>query len=526
MKHILYSLIIIFALSACQSGGQSSEANELIYKKRNIEYDESLKPFYHGVASGDPLSDRVIIWTRLTPEENPPQEVSWKVAADSSMNQIVRQGRFTTAADRDYTVKIDVDSLEADQVYFYQFEALGSLSPVGRTKTAPTTSKNNLRFAFASCSNYEFGYFNAYGHMARQPIFEAVVHLGDYIYEYGIGTYGDTTLGRFNVPSHEIISLEDYRTRYSLYRADADLQAAHANHPWITIWDDHEISNNAYQEGAQNHSPDTEGDYMSRKEAAVKAYYEWMPIRGNAGDKHYRSFDFGELAKLMVLDGRLAGRSKPADSVLTIDYMDSNRTMLGQSQREWLQNEIGSTNATWKVIGNQVIFSGIDASHMKGSPDKFMDMWDGYPAERAKLIEFLKAEEVNNLIIGTGDFHSSMALEIPDDPLQPHTYEREDETQKLGVEFVVHSINASNVNEWVGEDTAQMVKQLYMEPAHNPHIRHANLSDHGYVELSLSPEAAQIEWKYLNTLKEKDTSLKHTHVMRTASKTSRLELVP
>lgn len=522
MKTVLHCLVAMIVLFACQSQEQERRSSSEAYQQRPIAYNEALRPFFHGVASGDPLSDRVIIWTRVTPEQNRPTEVQWRVAEDSTFAAVVQQGTVTTSEAQDYTVKVDVTGLKADQRYYYQFEVLQALSPRGRTKTAPVADKDSLRLAFASCSNYEFGYFNAYGHMAQQPLYDAVVHLGDYIYEYGVGEYGDTTYGRFNVPAHELFSLEDYRTRYALYRAESELQAAHAAHPWITIWDDHEISNNAYTEGAQNHSPDTEGDYQSRRAAAVQAYYEWLPVRGKAGEPLYRSFDFGSLAHLMVLDGRLAGRSAPADSVETEAYLDSSRHMLGSSQLGWLEQELAGTPAIWKVIGNQVIFSGLDASQLPG-PDKYMDMWDGYPVERARFIDFLQKYQIRNLIIGTGDFHSSLGLEIPDNPLDPSTYQRSDPAQGQGVEFVVHSVNASNVNEWVGEDTARMVERVYRDPAYNPHVRHANTSDHGYVELLLYPQEARIHWKYLTTLRERDYSLKKTHSMVVVNQQARLE---
>lgn len=518
MKNVIY--LLAMALTACQSPQQEDTDG---YQLRPIAYDEALKPFYHGVASGDPLADQVIIWTRVTPQQNGAVEVSWQVAEDSTFATVVEKGSVSTSAAQDYTVKVDVTGLRPNQRYYYQFEALGTRSPRGRTKTSPTEAVDSLRLAFASCSNYEFGYFNAYGHLARQPLYDAVVHLGDYIYEYGVGVYGDTTYGRFNVPAHELITLEDYRTRYALYRADPDLQAAHAAHPWITIWDDHEISNNAYADGAQNHTPGEEGDYSSRRAAAVQAYYEWLPIRGQAGEPLYRSFEFGPLAKLMVLDGRLAGRSAPADSVASPAFLDSSRTMLGTPQLGWLEQELTSTEAEWKVIGNQVIFSGLDVSHFPNAPDKYMDMWDGYPVERAHFIAFLKDQRIDNLLVGTGDFHSSLGMEIPNDPLQPSTYDRSDTSQGVGVEFVVHSINASNVNEWVGEDTAKMVARLYRDPAHNPHVRHANTSDHGYVELVLSPTEAQIRWKYLRTLRERDYSLQQTHHMVVTKQRARLE---
>ena len=201
---------------------------------------------------------------------------------------------------------------------------------------------NQLNFAVVSCSNYEWGYFNAYGRIAEEENLSAVIHLGDYIYEYGTTSYGDTTIGRINIPTHEIISLQDYRDRYSLYRLDPDLIAAHKSHPFIVIWDDHEIANNSYVDGAQNHQDD-EGSYEARKASARKAYYEWLPIRDTPN--HYRDFKFGELADLFMLDERLAGRTKPADSLGDPSLLDENRTLLGQEQFGWLENNLKTSGA-------------------------------------------------------------------------------------------------------------------------------------------------------------------------------------
>jgi len=254
-------------------------------------FNTELKPFYHGVASGDPLPDAIVIWTRVTPEEELPIiEVKWEISTDKAFGNIIQSGLFTTDPERDYTVKIDVSGLDSGYQYYYRFQALGSTSITGKTKTASQDAAE-LNLAVVSCSNYEWGYFNAYGDIARQSDLDAVVHLGDYIYEYGPGKYGDTTIGRFNLPAKEIITLPDYRTRYSLYRLDEDLRNAHSSHPFINIWDDHEIANDSYQDGAQNHQED-EGSYEDRKAAAVKAYYEWLPIRENG--ELYRSFQYGD----------------------------------------------------------------------------------------------------------------------------------------------------------------------------------------------------------------------------------------
>jgi alkaline phosphatase D len=272
--------------------------------------------FTHGVASGDPLSDRVILWTRVIPGsgENTPVSGIWEIASDKSFKKIITRGDFNTNADRDYTVKVDAKGLSANSRYYYRFIVDNVKSPVGRTKTLPVGSTSNVNFAVVSCSNYPQGYFNVYGEIAKRD-FDAVLHLGDYIYEYADGVYSNpkaVELGRKVKPAHEITKLEDYRMRYGLYRSDKDLQAIHQAHPFINIWDDHEISNDTWKSGAENHNED-EGPFDARRRAAIQAFYEWLPIRENDPEltgEIYRSFNFGDLASLIMLDTRLIGRDE------------------------------------------------------------------------------------------------------------------------------------------------------------------------------------------------------------------------
>jgi len=239
--------------------------------------------FTHGIASGDPLSDRVILWTRVLPGDGAakPLKGRWQVAEDARFSRIVAQGEAATGPERDYTVKVDATGLAPAGQYWYRFLFEGLSSPVGRTRTLPKTGLAPFTLAVCSCSNYPQGYFNAYRDIADAPV-DAVMHLGDYIYEYGAGTYSNSVatdeLGREVVPSHEIVALEDYRQRYGLYRTDPDLQAAHGAHPWICVWDDHELANDTWHSGAQNHN-EGEGDFDVRMAMARKAYHEWMPIR-------------------------------------------------------------------------------------------------------------------------------------------------------------------------------------------------------------------------------------------------------
>ena len=274
--------------------------------------------FDHGVASGDPLPDRVILWTRVTPQTARSGDipVQWQVSLDRDFGAIIASGETTTSGQRDHTVKVDAGGLEPGTSYYYRFQSGGVLSPVGLTRTLPAAGAEKIRLAFVSCSNYPQGYFNVYRELARRGDLDAVLDLGDYFYEYGVGGYADPKIeaeGRTVVPGNEVVQLSDYRQRHALYKSDPDLQAVHAKHPFIAVWDDHELTNNAYWTGAENHQPDEEGPWDERRAAAVQAYREWMPIRDPETGrrvKTYRSFDFGGLATLIMLDTRLIGRDE------------------------------------------------------------------------------------------------------------------------------------------------------------------------------------------------------------------------
>ena len=276
--------------------------------------------FTHGVASGDPLSDRVILWTRLIPGSGEHRAVDcrWEVASDPQFMQLVNSGVVSTSAKRDYTLKVDAQGLEPGSAYFYRFLSEGIISPVGQTRTLPEGAVESFRIGVASCSNYPQGYFNVYRHMADSDL-DLVLHLGDYIYEYAEGVYANAVateeLGRQVEPATEILTVEDYRMRYGLYRTDPDLQAVHARHPFICVWDDHELANDSWKDGAENHNQG-EGDFQARMTAARQAYHEWLPIRtAISGDQGpiFRSFKVGGLADLIMLDTRLHGRDRGLD---------------------------------------------------------------------------------------------------------------------------------------------------------------------------------------------------------------------
>lgn len=494
MKNSLTILVFSLLLS-CQSKKDYSPLSEPV----SFLFDETQAPFYHGVASGDPLESSVIIWTRVTPENAEPEvAVEWQMALTDDFSEIVSSGASVTTPERDYTVKIDVEGLSSDQSYFYRFQSEGKFSPVGRTKTAAQNA-DELSFAVVSCSNYEWGYFTAYEHIANRQELDAVIHLGDYIYEYGPGKYGDTTIGRFNLPAKEIISLEDYRTRYSQYRLDKDLQEAHTKHPFITIWDDHEIANNSYKTGAQNHQED-EGSYENRSAAAVQAYYEWLPIRENVD--HYRSFSYGNLVDLIMLDERLEGRTRPLDSLNDPALQDESRSILGVEQRDWLFDRLASSEAKWKIIGNQVIFSYLNWGY---EPDFTinLDSWDGYPVEQKMIADFIKEETVGDVIFITGDTHSSWAFEVSVDPKK--SYDQKSGEGAFAIEFGTTSINSSNSDERYDKQMVLEHEDKIINSPINPHLKYANLRDHGYLLLSLSDEKASADWFYVSTVREKDS---------------------
>ncbi|NNK29008.1 MAG: phosphodiesterase, partial [Flavobacteriaceae bacterium] len=460
--------------------------------------DKNLKPFYHGVASGDPLQNSVIIWTRVTPETSLSKiEVKWEVSTDKMFNNNVLNGIVNTYPEKDYTIKVDVTSLLPGTTYYYRFKALDGVSPIGITRTSPESYKE-LKFAIASCSNYEFGYFNAYGRMAEEPGLDAIIHLGDYIYEYGEGVYGDTTIGRVHIPKYEILSLSDYRSRYSQYRLDPDLQAAHRNHPFITIWDDHEITDNAYVDGANNHQED-EGDYQKRKAIAKQVYYEWMPIRDK--EYHYRKLSFGNLADLFMLDERLAGRTKQAEG--PDDPQLKNKKLLGDAQMTWFEITLKNSNAQWKIIGNQVIYSYLDWGYPEFRTN--MDSWDGYPTDQQKVADIIKGNSIENVIFVTGDTHRAWAFEATNEPF--NSYNPETAEGAFAVEFGVSSINSANADERFSSESVRAHEKKIMSPDLNPHLKFTNMRDHGYLLLTLTEEEATANFKIVNTNRRRDPNI-------------------
>ncbi len=528
-------------------------------KSKTLPFEQALAPFYHGVASGDPLAKRVIIWTRRTPDtDQPSYELGWQMATDPEMQNVVRQGLVDATATRDFTVKVDVAGLQPATTYYYRFFDFTSEMPsiIGRTRTAPEADEvDQLKFAVVSCNNYQAGYFNAFRKIGMRQDLDAVIHLGDYIYEYGAGegTYGysDDRPDRANVPDTEILTLADYRTRYSLYRLDADLRVAHQQHPFITVWDDHESSNDAYTDGAENHN-EGEGEWETRKAISKQVYYEWMPIRDLPQDRLYRTLKYGELADLIMIDTRLEGRE--VQPLLASDTMEY-RTLLGEDQLKWLQNQVKNSTAKWKVIGNQVIFSPFNVGFGAEDPTDitqitliesiFVDIWDGYPKERKRLLDALRESQIDNVVILTGDFHSSFAFDVAIDPvIYPNpfafnlptpsaSYNPATGEGSLAVEFATPSVTSANFDENVSPEESAAIELAINAnlPAlpplnsinYNPHMKYADLDQHGYFLLNLTAEQVQADWYYVDILTPMNDAETYGTGMRAMDGENRLE---
>ncbi len=462
--------------------------------------------FCYGVASGDPQPESVIIWTALkAPADSNDVWIEYVVAEDTTFTKPVKAGKVQTGVNKNFTVSEEVSNLKPGTTYYYSFMCEGYHSAIGRTKTLPAKNdRRPVKLVFASCSNWQTGYFNAYGAIAQEQDVQAVVHLGDYIYEYGAGRYADSNLNdRNHLPVHEIVSLQDYRERYAQYRTDSNLQEMHRLHPVIVVWDDHELANNTFKGGAQNHQPETEGDWDARFGAAAQAYTEWLPIKVNKDGSIYRKFSIGEMADLIMIDTRVEGRTEQAKNMQDSSYTSQNRTILGAPQKQWVKDQLSASKATWKILGNQVVMGGLDVSHITPNNPKYMDMWDGYPIERKEMLSFIRNSKINNVLVATGDFHSSLGMELTENP-HDSLYKTDANTMSIGTEFVVHSISAPNYDEYMPVQRAEEIAVKYKDTEHNPHVKHANLWDHGYVTLTLQNQDAQIEWIYMENIKQEN----------------------
>ncbi len=450
------------------------------------QVDAALAPFYHGVASGDPLSDRVILWTRIT-TDNASETIGWQIATDTTFSTIINSGTTTTDSTKDFTVKVDATGLQQNTWYYYRFSNNGIYSIMGRTKTSPTGNVSDLRFAVVACSNYQDGFFNAYNDIATKNDVDAVIHLGDYYYEYGPDDFTPgVDSSRLQEPFKEVWTLADYRQRHSFYKLDPDLRMVHQQYPFITVWDDHETANDSWKGGAQNHTDSVEGYWVDREAFSHKAYFEWMPIRDthNSVDTIHRVIPMGNLADLIMVETRTEGREIQAGTTGAV-VTDTNRTMMGHNELEWYKQQLSASTAKWKIVGNQVMFAPLKVFGTALNQDQ----WDGYPAERDKIIRHITSNHINNVAILTGDIHTSWANDIPDPDA---TYNGSTGAGSAMVEFVCTSVTSGSFITF--PVPANIITALI------PHIKYAELSKRGYLLFDVTEPKVQGDWIYVNTI--------------------------
>ncbi|MDO3381293.1 alkaline phosphatase D family protein [Gilvimarinus algae] len=561
----LFGLGGIYVTSALTGCGSDSDDNEL-----------GMGRFAHGVASGDPLADSVILWTRVTPADTSAESVrvSWEVSENAAFRQIIAEGSGDAHLSRDFTIKVDVRGLSPDTHYYYRFRTANSASATGRTRTLPDHTSERLRLAVLSCSNYPAGFFHVYNHLASQDV-DLVLHLGDYIYEYGRDGYASQMaeqLGRVSQPAHEILTLDDYRTRYAQYRSDPDLQAAHASAPFLVVWDDHEIANDTYDGGAENHN-DGEGDFAERKLAALRAYFEWLPIRPETtGDSDslampssiYRQFEWGSLVNLLMLDTRNEARAKP---LVVTDYFDAQtgafdfpglfgaindptRELLGARQRDWLSAAIGTSSATWQILGQQVLMGRMylpfaiatqqlsipdyaelgalallagraqqndptlttqELAYLQANQSRLtpavmallqapnipynLDAWDGYGHAREQVLSM--AREANaRLVVLAGDTHNAWANELADADGHP-----------VGVEFATSSVSSPGLEEYLGVPEAAYAQTEAGIVNLVAGLKYLNAGDRGLLTLDITHERILAEWAFVSSVQEASYTL-------------------
>ena len=484
--------------------------------------------FDHGVASGDPLSDGFILWTRVSGAAGGSLPVRWLVASDPDMREVLRHGIAWTDDWSDYTVKTDVRGLPPGATFYYRFEIDGAVSPVGRTRTLPAGEVAGARFAVVSCSNHPAGYFNVYRDIALEDDIDAVIHLGDYIYEYGMGEYATEhaeRLGRIPEPAGEVKTLADYRRRHAQYKADPDSIAMLARHPLIAVWDDHEIANDAWRGGAENHQDD-EGRWRDRRDAALRAYFEWMPIRGlpdGADTRIFRRFRYGNLLSLIMLDTRLYGRDRQPDSrgavtpeAVSAALQDPERRMLGRRQEGWLRRTLAAdAETTWQVIGQQVMLAPVFAPELgplldferpsmlpreqldhyvalsRGNPPMVLDTWNGYPHAREALLADLQ-EYARNPVVLSGDLHTSMANDVY----------RQGAERPVTVEIMPPAVSSPGFDEYLPLREPGALSEATRTV--NPAVRYMDTRRRGWVHLTVTNEECAAEWRLIDTVHSRD----------------------
>lgn len=556
-------VIRIASLSAVVAGGAALSA---------CGDDSSVEPeFLFGVASGDPLSDRVILWTHAK-YQGSTESVSlrYEVARDASFAALVSQGTVVAGADTGFTAKVDATGLTAGTAYFYRFVHDGVPSPVGRTRTLPA-SASSVKLAVMSCTNYPAGLFNVYSEVSRSDA-EFAIHLGDYIYEYSANGYassGAAALGRVSMPGNELLTLTDYRTRHAQYKSDPDSKNLHASLPLIAVWDDHEVANDGYTDGAENHTPATEGTWSARKAAALQAYHEWLPIRtGSDRTRIWRSFDFGSLVSLHMLDTRLIGRDKQisiaalaglagpeARNAALAEFSSPTRQMLGSDQVRWLQGQLAASSATWQVLGQQVLMARMEfpvsvlaalnpsdtspaaqAAGQKAIADYLtakntppaartpaqvalmdpvlnaklgynLDAWDGYLAARELLLG-TAAQLKKRLVVLAGDthnaWHSDLTLKGLANPATAGL--------KVGEEFATSSVTSPGLESALQTLPPAQIKAIFEGVVDD--LNWMDASRRGYLKMTFTAAEAKGEWFFVDTIANRSYSAILGHTAR------------
>jgi len=485
--------------------------------------------FNHGVASGDPTHSNIIIWTKITKNTNLKIDVDWQISNKKDFSNVISNGKTKSYSYNDFTVKIDAKiplKYNAESIY-YRFFVNNNFSPIGTTKTLPISNPNKFNLAFCSCSNYPAGFFNAYREIALDDDIDLVLHLGDYLYEYGEDGYATEDAKKLNRvvdPIGEIVSLNDYRRRHALYKSDKDLQLLHSQKPMIPVWDDHEFANDSWKNGAENHSYD-EGYFATRKSNALKAYYEWMPIReSNSKLKIWRKFEIGTLFQLFMLDTRSIYRDKQLNldnyfknttfnKKQYIKDLQKKRNLVGTEQFKWLDKNINN-NFKWSVIGQQIllsptvlpkIFSKLDKNLFPNFLHKYLkiggmdipyntDSWDGYPRERNKLLKILSKSQSS--IVLTGDTHNSWISNLYND------------MNFIGVEIAAPSITSPNSVDIFKSMTEDIDKDFIK---YNKNLKWTNGSGKGFVKLTIASNQIEVKFIYVNTVKSRDYKLSDTN---------------
>ncbi len=478
--------------TAMSFGALPSIAHSAARSLRTLPTD----PFSLGVASGDPTADSVVLWTRLAKEvledigsQNDVLEIRWEIAANESFSQIVRTGTIASSPELGHSAHAEVRGLEPDSEYYFRWHIGDATSPIGRTKTAAAPNSDNQRFefAFASCQQYEHGFYTAYQHMAQERL-DLIVHLGDYIYER---SWGQNLVRAHEGP--EILTLDDYRARYNTYKSDPDLLAAHASAPWAVTWDDHEVDNNYAAEIAEDDQ--TPEQLLRRRAAAYQAFYEFMPIRlpvGRQGPNMpiHRRLRFGKLMEMSVLDTRQYRSDQACGDgrkLSCAEHQDTSRTLLGAAQKDWLYNSLATTDATWNVLAQQIMMASLRSRDENGNELWPMDIWDGYPYERNELLHYMDEVGTPNPVVLTGDIHSNWAADLKLD------FDNQN-SKTVGSEFVGTSITS-------GGDGSDMTDYGSGLLSNNPHVKFYN-AQRGYVKATLTPTEWLSEYKVLDKVTE------------------------